>query len=127
MLLASEPKTIGHMPWTIWALHISCFQCIILEISCLQAFIGALHISCFQCIILEISCLQAFIDKITLSSAHYALMKFNILIPLKMHILHVANNMITINMKQNRHAVDKLKRFQDFYIRPCLFINRHKK
>ena len=33
--------------------------------------------------------------------------------------------MITLNMKQNRHAVVKLWRFQDFYIKPRLLINMH--
>ena len=28
-------------------------------------------------------------------------------------------------MKQNKHAVMKLWRFQDFYIKPCLLINMH--
>ena len=56
------------------------------------------------CIVLEISCLQAFIDKTTLSSAHYAysndIQHSDII---KTYIL--ANNMITLNMKQNRHPV----------------------
>ena len=33
--------------------------------------------------------------------------------------------MITPNMKQNKHAVVKLWRFQDFYIKPRLLINMH--
>ena len=41
----------------------------------------------------------------------------------KMCIL--ANNINTLHMKQNRHAVVKLWRFQDFYIKPCLLINMH--
>ena len=40
-----------------------------------------------------------------------------------MYIL--ANNMITPNMKQDKHAVVKLWRFQDFYIKPRLLINMH--
>ena len=37
----------------------------------------------------------------------------------------LANNINTLNMKQNRHAVVKLWRFQDFYIKPRLLINMH--
>ena len=37
----------------------------------------------------------------------------------------LANNMFTLNMKQNKHAVVKLWRFQDFYIKPRLLINMH--
>ena len=37
----------------------------------------------------------------------------------------LANNMTTLNMKQNRHAVGKLCKFQDFYIKPCLLINMY--
>ena len=33
--------------------------------------------------------------------------------------------MFTLNMKHNKHAVMKLWRFQDFYIKPCLLINMH--
>ena len=36
-----------------------------------------------------------------------------------------ANNMITLNMKQNRHPVVKLYGFQDLYIKPRLLINMH--
>ena len=42
---------------------------------------------------------------------------------IKTYIL--ANNMITLNMKQNRHPVVKIWRFQDFYIKPRLLINMH--
>ena len=37
----------------------------------------------------------------------------------------LANNIITLNMKQNKHAVMKLWRFQDLYIKPRLLINMH--
>ena len=37
----------------------------------------------------------------------------------------LANNIITLNMKQNGHPVVKLYRFQDFYIKPRLLINMH--
>ena len=40
-----------------------------------------------------------------------------------MYIL--ANNMLTLNMKHNKHVVVKLWRFQDFYIKPRLLINMH--
>ena len=43
---------------------------------------------------------------------------------IEMYIL--ANNIITLNMKQNKQAVMKLWRFQDFYIKSCLLIlNMH--
>ena len=42
---------------------------------------------------------------------------------IKTYIL--ANNMITLNMKQNRYPVVKIWRFQDFYIKPRLLINMH--
>ena len=35
------------------------------------------------------------------------------------------NNMIILNMKQNRHPVVTLKTFQDYHIKPCLLINMH--
>ena len=37
----------------------------------------------------------------------------------------LVNNMITLHMKQNTHAVVKLWRFQEFYIKPRLLINMH--
>ena len=37
----------------------------------------------------------------------------------------LVNNMIMLNMKHNKHAVMKLWRFQDFYIKPRLLINMH--
>ena len=37
----------------------------------------------------------------------------------------LVNNMIMLNMKQNTHAVVKLWRFQEFYIKPRLLINMH--
>ena len=36
-----------------------------------------------------------------------------------------ANNIKTLNTKENKHPVVKLWRFQDFYIKPCLLINMH--
>ena len=42
---------------------------------------------------------------------------------IEMYIL--ANNMFTLNVKHNKHAVMKLWRFQDFYIKPRLLINMH--
>ena len=37
----------------------------------------------------------------------------------------LVNNMTMLNMKQNTHAVVKLWRFQEFYIKPRLLINMH--
>ena len=42
---------------------------------------------------------------------------------IKMYIL--GNNMITLNIKQNRHPVVQLRKFSDFYIKPRLLINMH--
>ena len=40
--MALIPKTTGHIcaPWAIWILYMSCIHCVVLEISCLQAFFG---------------------------------------------------------------------------------------
>ena len=37
----------------------------------------------------------------------------------------LVNNMIMLNMNQNTHAVVKLWRFQEFYIKPRPLINMH--
>ena len=61
------------------------------------------HMTCILCIVLEISCLQAFIDKITLSSATMHINDIQHFDVIKSYIL--ANNMITLNRKQNRYPV----------------------